>query len=359
MFKSSSKFQRVKHKRKENIWQLFHATDFESLMYPCFTFCRILGIFPCKIKASTIKTYKQGPFRSIAFTCSFCICELIAGYVISGLKMNTHDNTPMELWSDCFYILSSFIVVVTFILSKSRMRLIQTLLELSLRLPLKSYQNLSRLIHVKDILGFFIAVGIVLMMAIKSRYPLIYINVLYINLFTFQMDMLYMNCVCVLKACFKQVNDNLANLQKFVVNDKPYVLRRTYHKERNLFLLMEIKALKKQHLVISDTVQMLNMIFSLQLLTTITMAFVHVTFILYFYLRHWKIGMVTDNLDDQNYDTTCIIIIIYHSIKLIMIVWTCESGKNQAAEINITVHNVLNSSRNEEIKYEVVLKYIT
>jgi len=33
---------------------------------------------------------------------------------------------------------------------------------------------------------------------------------MYIYLVVLQMDMLYMNCVCILKACFKEINDNLA-----------------------------------------------------------------------------------------------------------------------------------------------------
>ncbi|XP_036148073.1 uncharacterized protein LOC105830684 [Monomorium pharaonis] len=353
MFKSSLKFQEFKSNRKGNIWQLFHATDFESLMYPCFTFCRILGLFPYKIKASTIKTYRQDCFLSIIFICSFCICKLMMLFDANAPVKNITNNTPMELWDNCFNIFSNFIVVVTFILIKPRMRLIQRILKLSLRLPLESYQNLSRLIHAKDILGFLLLAVVLLMFVIEAPYVLGSIYTLYVCLVMFQMDMLYMNCVCVLKACFKQINDDLANLREFVVNDESYILRRTYHKQKNPFPLMEVKALKKQHLVISDTVQMLSVIFSLQLLASIILTFVQITFVLYFYVRHWKIGMLVNNLNDQNYDLILIILIIYYSVKMIMIIWACESGKNQAMEINITVHNVLNNINNEEIKYEV------
>ena len=43
-----------------------------------------------------------------------------------------------------------------------------------------------------------------------------------------------MNCVCILKACCKQVNDSLANLGQFNVNSIPYLIE-TNHEQRNLF----------------------------------------------------------------------------------------------------------------------------
>ena len=73
----------------------------------------------------------------------------------------------------------------------------------------------------------------------------------------------------ILKVCFKKVNNDLENLRKLVVSDEPHLLRRIYHEQRYPFLLTKLKALKEKHLVISDTVQMLNMTFSLQLLAIV------------------------------------------------------------------------------------------
>ena len=98
---------------------------------------------------------------------------------------------------------------------------------------------------------------------------------------------------------------------------------------------------------------MLNMIFSLQLLATIITTFMQVTFVLYFYLMHWKIGMVVNNYSNQAYDLSLIVNTTYFSLKMLLIIWTCESAKNQAAEINIAVHYVLNNTSDEQIKYEV------
>jgi len=45
---------------------------------------------------------------------------------------------------------------------------------------------------------------------------------------------------------------------------------------------------------------------------------------------------------------------IFYTIKIALIFWACETGKNQAQEIRTTIHDVLNSTRDEQIKNEVV-----
>ncbi|XP_071563948.1 uncharacterized protein [Temnothorax nylanderi] len=357
MFNSSSMFQGFKGKRKGKIWQLFRATDFVSLMYPCFSFCRILGIFPYKINATTIKTCKPRYILSTIIICVFCILELINLYDFNISKNYVTESvgTPELIDFNSTHTVGGFIVVTTFILSRLRIRFLKTILEVSLKLPPKSYQNLSRLIHAKDIIGFlFIVVQIPIYFSLELsvlRKSLL----LYIVLFELQMNMLYMNCVCILKACFKQINDNLVNLQDLVTNDEPYLLSGTYHEQRIPFLLMEIIALKKQHLAISDAVRMLKMIFSLQLLSTILMAFIQITIKLYYYLMKIHGAEPISNEEKHMYYEACIRTATYYSIKLGLIVWACETGKNQAMEIISTVHDVFNSASNKQIKYEMRL----
>ncbi|KYN32907.1 Putative gustatory receptor 28b [Trachymyrmex septentrionalis] len=350
------KFQAFISKRKGKIWQLFCATDFESLMYPCFTFCRILGIFPYKINASTIKSCKLYYILSTIIFCIFCVNEIISIYDVNISKNIAFRSVPRILQLNCFHIFGGFIVAGTFILSGPRMRLLQTILKISLRLPPETYKNISKLIHAKDIFGFFF-----LIIQVLIYFPNMQDNVFrlvvvgYIILLVFQMDMLYMNCVCVLKACFKQINGNLMNLRRFVAHREPYFFREIYQK--HLFLLMELKALEKQHLTISDTVQMLTTIFSLQLLCTIILTFIQITFYLYFYLIRIQKDSVSQggNLESQVYYKTFITGITYYIIKIMMLVWACETSKNQAMEIGVTVRNMFNSISNKEIKYELQL----
>lgn len=121
-----SKFQGFRNKRKEKIWRLFHATNFESLMYPCFTFCRILGIFPYKINASTLKTSKPDYILSAVTICIFCVYNLINLYGINISKHIMYKSLPRTLERNCFFMLGDFIMIITFILNGLRMRLLQT-----------------------------------------------------------------------------------------------------------------------------------------------------------------------------------------------------------------------------------------
>jgi len=354
---NSSKFQGFKDERKENIRQLFRATDFQSLMYPCFTFGRILGIFPCKFNASRIKTCKPSYILSIIIISIFSVCELINLIDIIIYKNIAFISVPRTLERCCFYIFGGFIVIATFILKGSRMRLLQTILDLSLRLPQESYRNLSKLIHAKDIFGFALLVIVQVLLNYFIQIGVLRkILVMYITLLVFQMDMLYMNCVCILKACFKQINDSLVNLRLLMANDEPYLLKGIYHEQRNPFLLMELNALKKQHLTISDTVRKLKTTFSLQLLCTIIMTYIYIIFNLYFYLVRIQGSVSMSKQEKQVYYDSFITSATYYIIKITLIIWACETGKNQAMKINTTVHEVFNSTSDKEIKYEVNLK---
>jgi len=258
-----------------------------------------------------------------------------------------------------FYILGGSIAVVTYVLNGPRMRLLQTIMEISSKLPSESYQKLSRLIHGKDILGFlFLLIQNVLIGFKTDDHIILKIYRLYITLLIFQMDMLYMNCVCILKACFKRINDNLEDMRKLMIDDEVYHLSRLYHNQRSLLLLIELKVLQKQHLMISNAVQMLNMIFSLQLLATIIITFSHITFEIYFHILYWQKGISKFTVDDYIFGAYFLTSIIYYFIKITSIVWACETGKNQALQIGIIVHDVLNSIGDKEIKSEVIKNVI-
>ncbi|XP_011705892.1 PREDICTED: uncharacterized protein LOC105461102 [Wasmannia auropunctata] len=337
-------------------WQLFHATDFQSLMYPCFAFCRILGIFPYRINALAFEASKRRYILTTIVICVLCIHELVTLYEIDISGTIKCTNIPETLERNCFYVLGVFIAIVTYILSGRRMHLLQTIMEISSKLSPDSYRKLSRLIHAKDIFGSLFLIGqATLYYSMMDFGNLQKILVLYILLVIFQMDMLHMNCVCVLKACFKEINDNLVNLRELIVNDESHRLEPIYHKHRNPFLLKEIKALKKQHLVVSDTVQALNMIFSLQLLASVVMTFAEITFQLYFYILHWKIGMLITNIEHELYDALLVTSMTYYCIKIALTGWACDTGKDQAMMIGITVHEIMNDAIDKQIKDELHL----
>ncbi|XP_011705689.1 PREDICTED: putative gustatory receptor 28b isoform X3 [Wasmannia auropunctata] len=256
---------------------------------------------------------------------------------------------------------STFIMIITHVSSGPRMRLLQTILKVSSKLPSESYQEMSKFIHVKDILGITLRV-----VQICTNYSKVHdfeinlwniltvISTTYVGLLVFQINMLFINCVCVLKACFKRINENLAHVQRLMVNDiKLYKPRFICNEQRNKCLLIKLKMLEKQHLIVSNTVQMLNLIFSLQVTATIVMTYASITFELYFYIVRWQDGVFFD-LDKQYLDVL-ITSTGFNILKIVLHVWACETGKNQAQEIGTTIHDLLNSTNDEQIKKELVL----
>lgn len=356
-------FQRIKNK----IWKrwLFHATDFQSLMYPCFTFSSILGIFPYKINASIFEASKWRYILLTIISCAHCIYALARIYQIN-MERHFRITLPEKIQDHFYNVLECFIIIVSSILCGPRMRLLQTILEVSSKLPSESYKKLSKLIHIKDIFGFFFLIGLSLISYSSfsknmKKYEKEEGNVIFsyiINLWEnsiafqiFLMNMLYINCVCILKACFKRIDDNLTNLRELMINDK-HLPRLIYYQQRNSLLLRELKTLEKQYLMISDTVQMLNIIFSPQLLATFGIFFIEITFEIYLNMVQWQNG-ISVNLTKSVHSIFFILYILYQITKMTLIVWACETGKNQAMKISTTLHDVLNSTSDEQIKNEV------
>ncbi|KYN32904.1 hypothetical protein ALC56_12720 [Trachymyrmex septentrionalis] len=353
MFNLSYKLKKKKQIKERKRW-LFHATDFQSLMYLNFIFCKILGIFPYKITVPTFKISKSQYILWTIITSAICIYELIMFYKLN-FSGRVRLEVPKTISYNFHFILGAFGTIVWYVLSGPRMRLLQTIQEISSRLPPESYQKLSKLIHAKDIFSFFFLSCQLLMLLLNSSEMAIDTTFeplrIYIAMIVFQMDMLYMNCVCVLKACFKEINDTLGNLRELMIND---ISKLIYHEQRHSFMLTELKVLKKQYLMVSGTVKILNIIFSLQLLVTIVIVFKQITFFLYFHIVQWQDGL-SINLDKQIRNEFFVSYIMYYLIRITLIVWACETGKNQAVKIGTTVHDVLNTISDEQIKYELQL----
>ncbi|KYQ56196.1 Putative gustatory receptor 28b, partial [Trachymyrmex zeteki] len=346
-FKAKS---RTKTKREK--WMLFYATDFQSLMYPNFIISKILGIFPYRIKATSFEISKPRYILWTIIFCVICVYELTMLY-----KLNLSEKIRIDvikiIWMNFSYLYGLFLAIISYAFSGPRMRLLQTVSDISSKLPQKSYQKLSKLIHAKDVFGscfhFWLMLTLHFLDSEIMVFGLLETFRVFINFIAFQMDMLYINCVCVLKACFKEINDNLENLGEIVINNIP---RWIYHEQRHP-LLIKLKALKKQHLMICDTVKMLNMIFSLHLLATIALSFKQIIFYVYFNVIQWQNGISLNR--DRIHNVFFISVLIYYFTRLALIVWACETSKNEAIKIGTTIHDVLNSISNIQIKDELNL----
>ncbi|KAL6259637.1 hypothetical protein P5V15_009553 [Pogonomyrmex californicus] len=358
MFSYSSKIQKRAENKMVKNWWLFRATDFHSLMYPCFILCCILGIFPYRMNNTTFKLSKPLFIVSTIIVYVCCIRVLIMIYDLNTSGRMDMTDMPKNIEISFYYVLSSFIAVVTHILSGPRTRLLQAIAKISSRLPMESYRKLSWLIHAKDIFGAIYIFLISTSTFIINPDIFLTFSIVHINLVVYQINMMYINCVCILKACFERINDNLVNMQMLVVNNTTHYLGLINHDQRNSLLLQKLKTLQKQYLMISDTVQMVNMNFSLQLIATIIMTFADITFHLYYYILAQREIMIIMPVKKQVFYIYSVLFMLFFLTKIILIIWACESGKKQASEIGTTVHDVLNCTSDKQIKDEV-LKHLT
>lgn len=338
-------------------WWLFRAKDFQSLMYPCFITCYLLGMFPYKINSSTFEASKSRYIVSTVIICVCCVFDSILIYCfIFTINLGSMIRT---LEAISFYMLYGFIVIITYITNGPRMRLLRSIWKLSLKLSPETYRKLSRWIHFKDIFATIFLIVQTCVYFFKTQpinvngLILMAMFTMYLTVVVFQINMTYMNCVCVLKACFRRINEKVAHIQKIMINDiESCVPRLICPIPRNQFLLIKLKILKKQHLMIGDAMKTLNIIFSVQLLSTIVIIISNITFELYFYVVRWQDGLRI-TFDWQFFDVF-LISILFYTIKITLLVWACETGKNQAQELGTIIHEVLNSTSDEEIKNEVI-----
>ncbi|XP_018058029.1 PREDICTED: putative gustatory receptor 28b [Atta colombica] len=152
----------------------------------------------------------------------------------------------------------------------------------------------------------------------------------------------------------ENINDNLTHIQRLMINDTRPLCVSILMSNIKRSLLIELKALKKRHLMLSNTVQMMNIVFSLQLLATIVIMFFMTTFELYFYIVRWQDGILIISFNNPFFDKF-LISIMYYVTQMMLLVWICETGKNQAQQIRTTIHDLLNNTSDKQIKDELQL----
>ena len=108
----------------------------------------------------TFETSKPHYILSITITCVLCVLDLITLRYNNFIKID-FETAITSFHVYCYNILFAFLIIVTLVMSNPRMRLLQTIMEVSSRLSPKFYQKLSILIHTKDIFGSFCIIGLI------------------------------------------------------------------------------------------------------------------------------------------------------------------------------------------------------
>ncbi|THK32951.1 putative gustatory receptor 28b [Diachasma alloeum] len=338
----------------EKKWELFRASNYLSLMGPCFELLRIHGLFPYKYNnKGVIVSSKYGWIYATLISVLCIIVNAVVLYMMDISKSLAFDSVPGTLQGNCYMLLAEWIAIVSYILSSKRMRLLRDIASVSASLSALSFRQLSKIIHAKDIMGFlFLMAQATNLYSSKLDLTLSKVINMYATLVVFLMDMLYADCVLVIGECFKNINEKLLTLKTNMEKDEPHLLRRVYHEKRNPMILMEIRGIKSQHNDVSELVHSLNQTFSLQLVATVTLTFAEVTFSLYFYILQ-RLGKSGINLEKQIWYSYFSTSVTYYTLKLAAIVWACEISKDQAVKTGIIVHEVLIDTVDKQVKEEL------
>ncbi|CAL7950383.1 unnamed protein product [Xylocopa violacea] len=152
----------------------------------------------------------------------------------------------------------------------------------------------------------------------------------------------------VLNGCLNHINDSLAEIENALINDEPHLLRRVYHMQKNPELLTKLKTLKKQHLEVSETLQMLNDSFSMQCIGITTLLFIDITFNIYNYLLVYnKGGKIKQWFSFPSFFLIC------NVLQLIMLIWSSEVTKTRIEKMGTNIHRIIMHTFDEQITSEL------
>lgn len=343
-------------KNEPKKWELFRATNYFSLMWPCFLLSKSHGLFPYKIIITRFVLSKIGYFITRIIVILYM---LLLGFILYHVNISTalaYDSIPGTLQGHCYLLLGWLLAIVYYSRYNQRMNLLDNIAKVSSKIPPGLFSYLSKIIHAKDLIGFLFLNA--QSPNIFSSNPLLIANkflILYTTIIVYFMDMLYMNCVLIIGACFEDVNEKLMKLKRNIDYDEPHMLRRIYHVKNNSIIVTDVQLIMKEHNKISDLVIELNNTFSLQLIITVTMTFAEITFSLYFYILE-MVGAKEINLEKQLWYSYFITSVTYYAVKLTTMVWACERSKSKAMQTGVVVHQIMNDTIDREIVEEVKKK---
>ncbi|XP_034938559.1 putative gustatory receptor 28b [Chelonus insularis] len=335
-------------------WQPFRATNFLSLMWPCLILWKIHGVFPYKFKTPTsIIISKPVYIFSIIIIIFYLITYSSIMYHMDVTGELDYDSVPAILQANSYLSFGFWIIITAFFQRKTRTDFLEKLAKESVKIPAKKYRQLSRLIHLKDLIGILFVYAH-FPNIFSSSYPLIGFKAfgVYTTIIVYLVNALYTNCVLIIHTHFQIINEKLIKLKFHIENDECHLLRRIYHVRKNPLILMEIKKIIKEHNDVCNLVLQLNCTFSLQMIAIVTLTFAEITFSLYFYILK-TVGFKDINLEKQIWYSYFITSVTYYSGYIITAVGVCEHAKDEADKTGIIVHEILNNTIDKQIAEEL------
>ncbi|CAD1480515.1 unnamed protein product [Heterotrigona itama] len=334
MFKSTAKVEKL---RKHRAWILLKATDFNSLMHPCFFVCWLFGNFPYKYEPPVYSLCKSRFAFSTSMMFIYVLSLLVMVYEINVTRTSDSSITK-TICVNLFYFLDGAVILTMYMLTVARLSMIQNLSKTSSMLSANDFKDLARVIHTKDILGFLFLVSHIpncfkqnIFLTLRSFYSI------YIMMANFSIDMLHMNCVCVLKACLAKIDECIQQMRKLAINDDIWTQTFIHHGSPNSLLITKLKNFEKKHLEISDIIELMNDTFMIHIIIMAISTFISVTLNLYFCILYMYKGS-SENM--ENWIMGYLSGVAFYFLKFAMMIWACETTTNQAEKIKATLYNV-------------------
>ncbi|XP_078053288.1 uncharacterized protein LOC144478845 [Augochlora pura] len=328
-------------------WRPWRATNLLSLTYPNIIFSLMLGFFPYK-KEPTAFVFSK--LRFAWSTITQLIFIVLLAFALYHTNVNIDNSTVEVMDLNIGLISEGLMILVMYSLAYQRIQLLGRLCRLTRILTEQDFQSMSKFVHTKDIFGIVLLfIHLPNCIVGRNQTTLTCLTILYVTMVYLSLDMTYVNCVYVLRACFNKINDNLKELNK---HEKPLLAGVTSQKGRSFLLLVKLKHYEELHQETSDVVQSLNKAFLFRIITATIITFTVVTFNLYFAILY----NITGEMQYKNrriWYLPHIGAVFYYFCKFAMMVTMCQSTKIKADEIGTTIHEILNKCTDETVKHEL------
>ncbi|XP_076643726.1 uncharacterized protein LOC143353953 [Halictus rubicundus] len=335
------------HKR----WLPFRAWDFESLMYPCVLSAKFLGFFPYEYKN---EKYVISKIRLAFATITACFYLALQIYVLYCVNFSNPSVTFLGTVPENFFaLLDGSIPILMFLTYYSRLFVFQSVSKVSRILSPQDFNNMAKFLHATHIVNLLLHSLYVPMyymnrqnISLLRRYVNWFIGVVAVEGLLF-----YLNCVWVLGACFKKVNECLIRLQEPSTNRQVELAEECLPRRKGAMLLMKVKYYEEMHEKISDAVEYLNKSSRLVNIAFTAGTFISVTFNVYLTML---LVFYSDLLSEYMFSVYEFFSYgVLRLSQLVILVWVCETAMSLAAEINSTIYELANNWIDDTVKREL------
>ncbi|XP_076285316.1 uncharacterized protein LOC143211474 [Lasioglossum baleicum] len=347
---------RMVNSENSDLWSPWPVKDMRSLMYFNITCSSIAGLFPFKYNSQTY-LFSKTRFAVSTIT-TFAYVAFVVYEAHSAYSMNVFLSRLKYVSMILQFLAVAILIFTTYATTHKRLNVLQKMLKITRILTRQDFNDLAKFIHTKDIIVILYYTTFVVYCAIEwSIFPLLRIGSTYVGGVSIVGEMFYVNCVRVLGACFKKVNERLKQLNNPLMNYRPEFLRTdSLLYGQNTLLLMHVKHCEELHQEVGDTVEVLNDAFRETIIIFTISTFCTITTNLYFVMQ-WMSKHNIRGVSDFADRFMSFLFAMYSGLKFILSIYVCETATNEAKEITTTVHQVAADCTDSTVRREVIGNY--